>query len=266
MKHDVSRILISGQGAAVVQLDASPSVLAQPIPILFLHGWGTSSELMTPIADRMTSLGFSAVVPDFPGFGQSDPPYAGWSVHDYTKWTITLLDTLKLSRVHLFAHSFGGRISLLLGSQYADRIDKIALTGAAGIPSKKSQSSQLRLSAYKGIRSGLQRFGASDLAADLSGWYNKRYGSADLQASNGVMRETFLKVVNEDLSPFATKVSRPTLLFWGDKDQDTPLWQGQTLEKLIPDAGLIVYEGGDHYAYLRRQVEIARTLDHFYRN
>lgn len=266
MKHDVLHITVSGQDTALVRLDASPTAPPHSTPILVLHGWGTSLELMTPIADRMAALGYQSIVPDFPGFGKSAPPPIGWSVHDYTKWTNNLLDTLNLPRVHLFAHSFGGRISLLLGSQHADRIDKIALTGAAGIPSKKSQSSQMRLSAYKGIRSSLQRIGASSLAADLSTWYNKRYGSADLQASSGVMRETFLKVVNEDLSPFAAKVSRPTLLFWGDQDEGTPLWQGQTLEKLIPDAGLIVYKGGDHYAYLQHQVEIARTLDHFYRN
>jgi len=38
------------------------------------------------------------------------------------------------------------------------------------------------------------------------------------------------------------------------------------LESLIPDAGLIVYEGGDHYAYLQRAAELCRTLDHFLRH
>jgi len=58
-----------------------------------------------------------------------------------------------------------------------------------------------------------------------------------------VLRETLVKVVNEDLLPYAARVSRPTLLFWGDQDHDTPIAQGQLLEKTIPDAGLVVFDG-----------------------
>ena len=81
-----------------------------------------------------------------------------------------------------------------------------------------------------------------------------------------MMRETFVKVVNKDLRPYAARISRPTLLFWGDKDEDTPLWQGQELEKLIPDAGLIVYEGAGHYSYLERLNETVKTVDYFFKN
>ncbi len=59
------------------------------------------------------------------------------------------------------------------------------------------------------------------------------------------------------------RVQASTLLFWGDKDEDTPLWQGRELEALIPDAGLIVYEGAGHYSYLERLADTVKTLDYF---
>lgn len=250
----------------LVLMDASPNAPSHPVPILFLHGWGVSSELMLPIAERMATLGYRCIVPDLPGFGASQPPLVGWSVQDYADWTNALLDGLAIPRVNLFAHSFGGRISLLLGSCCAERIDKIALTGAAGVPPRRSFSASARLTLYKSLREGLNRIGAAHLACRLAAWYSRRYGSADYLSASGVLRDTFLKVVNEDLRPFAAQISRPTLLFWGEQDQDTPLWQGQALERLIPDSGLIVYPGADHYGYLRHQVEITRTLDHFYRH
>jgi len=80
-----------------------------------------------------------------------------------------------------------------------------------------------------------------------------------------VMRQTFVKVVNEDLRPFAMRVKCSTLLFWGDQDEDTPLWQGRALEKLIPDAGLIVYKGAGHYSYLERLSETVKTVDYFFK-
>jgi pimeloyl-ACP methyl ester carboxylesterase len=52
---------------------------------------------------------------------------------------------------------------------------------------------------------------------------------------------------------------------WGDQDQDTPLWQGQLLEKTIPDAGLVVWEGAGHYSYLDRLPDTVRVIDHFFK-
>ena len=40
---------------------------------------------------------------------------------------------------------------------------------------------------------------------------------------------------------------------------------GQELEKLIPDAGLIVYEGAGHYSYLERLSETVKTVDYFFK-
>ncbi len=257
---------LGGVRCAVTHVTATLPTAPPQAPILYLHGWGVSSELMLPIAERMAKLGYPGIVPDFPGFGRSAVPPMGWSVHDYAQWVVALLDCLGTPTVNIFAHSFGARISLVLGAQQATHISKLALTGAAGIPPKRTGTPSLRLSLYKAVRAGLRSIGAGSLANRLAAWYSQRYGSADYLLTSGVMRETFLKVVNEDLTPFAKLVSRPTLLLWGEGDQDTPLWQGQLLEQLIPDAGLIIYKNGDHYAYLHHQNEVARTLDHFFKN
>jgi pimeloyl-ACP methyl ester carboxylesterase len=79
------------------------------------------------------------------------------------------------------------------------------------------------------------------------------------------MRQTFVNVVNEDLFPLAAQVKVSTLLFWGDKDEDTPLWMGEKLEQAIPDAGLIVHEGAGHYAYLEKLAETVRVMDYFFK-
>ena len=48
------------------------------------------------------------------------------------------------------------------------------------------------------------------------------------------------------------RIQASTLLVWGENDQDTPLWMGQKMEKEIPDAGLVIFENDDHFAYLRQ--------------
>ncbi len=238
--------------------------VAHPIPVLLLHGWGVSLKLMQPLGERLAALGYGVYIPDMPGFGDSESPPAAWSVSDYTKFVVAYLDAHQLAQVNLIGHSFGGRLGLVLGADYPDRIVKMALADAAGVPEKKSSAADVRLRGYKALRDGLYKVGAKNLADDLRQRYNQRYGSADFQAASGVIRETFVKVVNEDLRPYARRVQASTLLFWGDKDEDTPLWQGRELEALIPDAGLIVYEGAGHYSYLERLNETVKTVDYFF--
>lgn len=261
MKAPTTTIQVNGHDAA--------HAVAQPkngfaTPILMLHGWGASSDLMWGAAEALARLGWQCYIPDLPGFGGSAPPSSPWGAEDYARFVLGYMDAVGIKRAHLIGHSFGGRLSIYLGANEAQRVEKVVLCNSAGI--RKPPSGGLRLRLYKSARTALQRIGASQLATALQNAYNNRYGSPDFQAVSGVMRETLVRVVNQDLSEVAMRLNQQTLMFWGDQDTDTPLWMGQKLEKLIPDAGLIVFEGVGHYSYLERQGEFVRIVDHFLRN
>lgn len=233
--------------------------------VLALHGWGADSALMYPVGERLAPLGYRVFMPDLPGFGQSALPPTTWGVGDYAAFVQAYMDANQLEQVFLIGHSFGGRLGLVLGAEVSGRIRKMALADSAGVPPKRSLSSRARLALYKGIRGGLNKIGLKATANRLSTWYSNRYGSADYKSA-GALRETFVRVVNEDLLPYAARVACPTLLFWGEKDDDTPLWQGKVLEKTIPDAGLIVYPGAGHYSYLEHLGEFIKVVDYFFRS
>ncbi len=241
--------------------DSTPHTDA--LPLVMLHGWGANSDLLRPLAQRLTPQGFTVHMLDLPGFGHTPAPSTAWTVFDYARFVVAYLDALGLSRVNLFGHSFGGRLGLILGADYADRLDKMVLADAAGVRPKPPLHAVLRLKAYKGVRDGLKAVGLHRLSDALRTRYNARYGSSDFNAVSGVMRQTFVNVVNQDLLPYAARVRVPTLLVWGDQDADTPLEQGQQLERVIPDAGLVVYPGAGHYAYLERSADVARVISVF---
>jgi len=219
-------------------LRITEAVIGEGIPLLMLHGWGAHIDLLWPLASRLAPLGYRIYMLDLPGFGASDLPPVAWSVHDYADFVLAYLAHHHLDRVHLFGHSFGGRLSLILGAEHPEKL-------------------------YKTLRDGLNRTGLTRLSDGLRLRYNARYSSTDFQAVSGVMRETFVKVVNEDLSAFAARVKPSTLLLWGDQDQDTPLWQAKILEKTIPDAGLVVFSGAGHYSYLDKLPDTIRVMDYF---
>jgi pimeloyl-ACP methyl ester carboxylesterase len=236
------------------------------LTVLMLHGWGASAELVWPLASRLVTCGFAPCVVDFPGFGRTPAPVVPWSVSDYAMWTLDLMNALALDKVHLFGHSFGGRITLVLAADHPERFHKVVLANSAGLRPPIPLLVKLRTKLYRSVRHTLEAVGAQALAQDLRSRYNARFGSADYNAATGVMRETFIRVVSEDLRHYAARVQRPTLLFWGDQDTDTPLWMGQMLEKLIPDAALIVHQGAGHYSYLDRLSETAHIIAHFLLN
>ncbi|MCS6834449.1 MAG: alpha/beta hydrolase [Anaerolineae bacterium] len=240
------------------------AVAGQGEPLLLLHGWGANSALVWDLAEQLIPQGYRAFAPDLPGFGQTPAPDQPWTVYDYADWVMAYMDFHQLERVYLFGHSFGGRLGIALGALHPQRIIKMALANSAGVRPKTSKLAQWRLGAYKGLRDQLTRLGARRLAEELRRRYNARYASSDFQATEGIFRQTFINVVREDMLPLAAQVVPSTLLFWGDRDEDTPLWQGQLLEKTIPDAGLIVYEGAGHYSYLERLAETAHTMHYFF--
>lgn len=257
------------QTASIGGLPTTYAVLTPPTPprqppIVMLHGWGATAALLLQPAEALAKRGHTVHLIDLPGFGDTPAPSMPWTVFDYTKHVLAYCDHAGLTRMHVIGHSFGGRLGLILASDHADRVDKLVLTAAAGVPPHQSPILRARLTAYKAVRDGLYRVGLRAPADALRTWYNRRYGSADFQATDGAFRETFKAVISADLRPYAARVSRPALLIWGDHDADTPLWMGWTLEGLIPDAGLIVFPGAGHYAYLEQTAEFVRIVDHFF--
>ena len=77
------------------------------------------------------------------------------------------------------------------------------------------------------------------------------------------MRGVLVKAVNEDLSPLLSGISAPTLLIWGENDTATPLRDGKLMETLIPDAGLVVFSGGTHYAFLEQAPKFLTIVNNF---
>ena len=90
-----------------------------------------------------------------------------------------------------------------------------------------------------------------------------KYGSADYNALDDEMKKTFVKVISQDLRPMLKEINASVLLVWGENDTETPLWMGQIMENEIKDAGLVVFENDDHFAYLRqwpRFVAVAKAF------
>ena len=246
-------------------LQTGTCVVGEGKPILALHGWGGSIQSFWPVAERLGPAGYQVHLIDLPGFGQSQVPPGAWGIADYMRFVVAYLDACGLDRVAVLGHSFGGRISLMLAAEHPQRVRKMVLADSAGLRTPLGLKQRMRNILARTVRMSLEIARLDAWRTRLQDSYNRRYASRDYLTA-GPLRETFVRVIEEDLTPFARRVQAPTVLIWGDHDTDTPLWQGRRLEQLIADAGLIVFQGAGHFAYLERLPDYVRIVDHFLNN
>lgn len=216
-------------------------------PIVFLHGWGCDGSIFLPIAQKLHN--FKSYLVDFNGFGKSSsPPPSGWGVEQYAEALKLFLKQHNLSNVCIVAHSFGCRVALVLAAKYPQLVQKMLLVAPAGIRqfSFKRWVKVRKYKLYKAFR--------PSLAAKL--------GSIDYNACSENMRNTFVKVINQDLSHFAKQVSCAVLIVNGKNDIETPLNQARKLNKLLKNGSLAEIDG-DHFAFFKTPSAFAQTICYF---
>ena len=218
--------------------------------ILLLHGWGQNIEMMKFIGDAFCDR-FRITILDFPGFGESEEPPVAWSIADYTLLIEELVNTLDLKRPVVMGHSFGGRVAIRYASNHP--IEKLVLFGSPCVRIQKELPLSVKILKKLKTLPGLDAFGEK---------MKKYIGSRDYKAASPIMRQTLVQVVNEDLSEFAKQIEEPTLLIWGDHDEEAPLEEAKILEGLLYDGALIVLPG-THYAYIENLSQVVAILNNF---
>jgi pimeloyl-ACP methyl ester carboxylesterase len=230
--------------------------------VLLLHGWGSSAELMKPIAGKLSKK-HRCVAVDFPGHGSTPEPPEPWGPEEYVAWTLALMDRLEIESADVIGHSHGGRVAIGLAALHPERVDKLVLAASSGLRSRQNAKARVRVRMFKSGRyMAKSPLLPTSAKKKLQGWVD-RQGSDDYRAASGLMRSTLVKLVNSDARQLLPRLQCPTLLIWGDKDDQTPLANAREMERLIPDAGLVVLGGGGHFVYAEQLDHFCRVVDNF---
>jgi pimeloyl-ACP methyl ester carboxylesterase len=228
--------------------------------VMLLHGWGANIPSFEPI-HRYLEPSFRVYSIDFPGFGQSEPPPTPWGTADYTEIIQQLMHALDIQNPIVIGHSFGGRVAIRLALK--EPIHKLILIDSAGIKPKRRIDYYFKVYSYKLLKKLAELPILKSYLTNTVEAFKNKAGSKDYQKASGIMRSTLIKVVNEDLTALLPKIPVPTLLMWGEHDQATPVSDGQLMEQLIPDAGLVVLKNAGHFCYLEKLDEFLLIIGHF---
>ena len=231
-------------------------------PVFLLHGWGCNGEIFKSIQEVLATA-YTTYSFDFPGFGASDEPTAVWGVEEYTRMVEQFAKDNGIERPALMGHSFGGRVSIVYASRNA--VSRVVLVDAAGIKPKRPFKYYWKVYTFKTLKWLCNTFLPKAKAQAIIDKRRKGAGSSDYNNASPMIRAILSKVVNEDLKHLMPSIKAPTLLFWGNLDTATPLSDAKTMEKLIPDAGLVVAHGTGHFSFLENPGLFTAVIKNFFK-
>ena len=213
--------------------------------VCFLHGWGRSSKDFNLICKSFDYINF-----DLPGFGKSLEPESSMTPKEYA---VYLNQFIPNSVDTIVGHSYGGRVAVYLSE--LREFEKLILIG---VPLIKKQISSTKLSMLN-IYKSMHKFGI--LSEEMIEKIKKKKGSYDYRNSEGLMRDTLVKAVNDDLSHILEKIDCNVELIWGSNDKEVQLDIAKEANQIIKKSNLHILEGRGHNPLNSSYVEIVNIIN-----
>ena len=188
---------------------------------------------------------------DFLGFGSSRCLTKAFSVGDYAMWTAGVFKALGIEKPLVLAHSFGCRVAIKMAGEGVYDFERILLTGPAGIILKRGFSYKCRVQAYRICKKFFPSFA------------EKRFGSAEYRTLSPIMKESYKKIVNEDLREVAKKVPCPVLVVEGEADRVTTRKEAEIYVAALHGGALKMIEGG-HFAFAENPAAFNLIAEEFF--
>jgi pimeloyl-ACP methyl ester carboxylesterase len=226
--------------------------------VLALHGWRRTHLDFAPVfeaAGHRDDLG--AVGLDLFGFGATPPPPEPWGSDEYAQALVPMFEEpdMLAERVVVVGHSFGGRVAVQLSALVPDRIERLVLTG---VPLLDRQGRRARPDPTYRLVRRLHRLG---LVSDerMESMRNK-HGSPDYRAARGVMRDVFVRVLDEQYADQLAGITCPVDLVWGADDAEVPVEVAVRAQAILPAARLTTLPGIGHLTPTEAPDQLRRVI------
>ena len=232
-------------------------------PLLFLGGSNFDLSLKAPVFDSVLPEHFTVAAADPRGLGFTDAPDGDWSMLDYARDAVALLDALEWKKPCILGESFGAMTALHMAGIAPERIDRLAL--AAASPGGEGGSS------YP-IQEFLTISNATERAKSVLSIIDSRWASTLATSPDSVEADIIARIDTEaafmashnnatgyprllaarsghDACSLLPTLTHDTIVFAGRYDNQAPLDRARYLATTIPRCRLHVIEGGHAHCF-----------------
>lgn len=217
-------------------------------PVVLLHGLSGSSRWWRYTIPALRDT-YRVHVPELIGFGRSRGAVRHPTLPEMAGLLVRWLDAIGIDRTHFVGHSMGAQVGVHLAARWPDRIHRLVLSDAAGIPRAHSPAS---LAAVASELLWPRAWGRPTFLATIAMDAARAGPRTLVRAIRGILAD--------DIRPLLPRVHAPTLLIWGAHDPFTPVEDGDAIARLVPRSRLVVIEGASHNPMTDRPEAFNREL------
>lgn len=247
-------------------------------PIVLLHGTASSLHTWDAWTTELTKT-HKVIRMDLPAFGLTGSNNsADYAIKSYTNFLHQFLEKVKVDKFHLTGNSLGGNIAWNYAAEYPEKVEKLILVDASGLPTNKSQPAVFKMAKTPVIsdlflyvtpkffiKKNMKEVYADD--SKITEEIITRYHKMALREGN---RQAFIDRARMDFKLGAKanieklkSIKTPTLLLWGAKDNWIPLDNGKRMDSLLQNSKLAVLENSGHVPMEENPKESLAILKNF---
>lgn len=220
-------------------------------PLVLVHDYLASRVAWEDVQPYLATR-FRVIVPDLPGFGESEKPPPSRYRYDFDGFAESLVDLLAaigVGRVSVCGHAMGGAVALTLAATHPHVVDKLVLVNALVYPPRQDALSRLAGMPVIGPLVFKQLYGRTLLRARFDGASSRHvdrlFEIFDVPAAREAAYATMLSMLDtRPLTASVPRVTAPTLVAWGRSYRASPLEQGRRLARELGGARFEVFDCG----------------------
>ncbi|RLA09597.1 MAG: 2-hydroxy-6-oxo-2,4-heptadienoate hydrolase [Gammaproteobacteria bacterium] len=242
--------------------------LGEGEPTVLIHGSGPGVTGFANWAKSLPTLSekMRVIAPDMLGFGYTETPEgAEYTLENWVKHLVGLLDALNIEKANLVGNSFGGALTLAMAIAHPERVNRIILMGAAGVnfeltegldftwgytPSVENMKKMLDLFAYS------RELVSDDLARMRFEASNRPGVQERFAAMFPAPRQRSIEALASDEDDIR-KIQAPALIIHGREDVILPYTNSLKMFELLPNAQLHMIGKCGHWT----QIEHTRRFN-----
>jgi pimeloyl-ACP methyl ester carboxylesterase len=219
-------------------------------PLLYLHGANGASVLL-PFMEKLAEH-FDVLVPEHPGFGQSDEPEWLENIHDLAYFYLDLLRQLDLRDTLVVGGSLGGWLALEMAVRDTSRIRALVLVGPAGISAPGVQPGDIFLWSPEELARNLF-FDQSLAEKMLAQPVTPEMLDVSLKNRHAVARLAWEPRLHDPLLPkWLHRIGVPVKIVWGENDKVLPVAYAEEFRKRMPGAQVEIFPRCGHLPHAEK--------------
>jgi pimeloyl-ACP methyl ester carboxylesterase len=236
----------------------SPSHAA---PLVFLAG-ASGAPVVLPFMEKLAER-FDVLVPDHPGYGQSDEPEWLENIHDVAYFYLDFLAALKLEKAVIVGSSMGGWMAMEMAVRNTSRIASLVLVSPAGVRSDGADPADIFLLSPEEMVRKLfhdQKYAEERLAVPVT----PEMIDVGLKNRHTTARLAWEPRLHDPMLPkWLHRIDVPVSIVWGAQDHVLPVGIAHELKRLLPKAELKIYERCGHLPHVEKMEEFCDLVVKF---